>query len=138
MLHRIKKESDPQRGKWNGIGGKLEAGESPEECVVREVFEESGLKIINPQLKGIITFPNDIGYAEDWYIFVYTATKFTGKLLHTNDVGDLEWIKDNELLKLKLNPADHIFLPWLNRKKIFSAKFKFHEERVADYSVKFY
>ncbi|MAI88720.1 MAG: DNA mismatch repair protein MutT, partial [Candidatus Marinimicrobia bacterium] len=57
MLHRVKKENDMHEGKWNGLGGKLEAGESPEECVIREVYEESGLTIKNPKLKGIITFP---------------------------------------------------------------------------------
>ena len=58
MLHRIKKENDIHEGKWNGLGGKMEAGETPEECVIREVREESGLQIQNPALRGVLTFPN--------------------------------------------------------------------------------
>ena len=57
MLYRNKKENDYHEGKWNGLGGKLEAGETPEECAIREVYEESGLKVFGPQLKGLITFP---------------------------------------------------------------------------------
>ena len=75
MLHRVKKQNDIHEGKWNGLGGKLEEGESPEECVIREVYEESGLIIKNPMLKGIITFPK-FDEIDDWLVFIYTANNF--------------------------------------------------------------
>ena len=70
MIHRIKKPNDMHQGKWNGLGGKLEAGETPEECAVREIYEESGLLAHSLLLKGFLTFP---GFAneEDWYTFVF-------------------------------------------------------------------
>ena len=70
MIHRIKKENDMHAGKWNGLGGKLEPGETPDECAAREIREESGLVIANPMLKGILTFPMFDG-DEDWYAFVF-------------------------------------------------------------------
>ena len=75
MLHRVKKKNDIHRGKWNTLGGKLEPGETPEECAIREVFEESGLSIENPEMKGILTFPSfdDI---DDWYVFVFVTNRY--------------------------------------------------------------
>ncbi|MDP3830910.1 MAG: 8-oxo-dGTP diphosphatase, partial [Ignavibacteriaceae bacterium] len=80
MLHRIKKENDMHEGKWNGLGGKFEMGESPEECVIREIKEESGLDIKNPKLNGFITFPAFDGF-EDWYVFIFSVTEFSGELI---------------------------------------------------------
>ncbi len=77
MLHRNKKAGDIHRGKYNGLGGKLETGESPEECVKREVREESGLTLRDPRLRGVLTFPA-FKDDEDWIVFVYTATSFEG------------------------------------------------------------
>ena len=74
MIHRNKRPNDIHEGKWNGLGGKFEAGESPEDCVIREVSEESGLIIRAPHLHGILTFTNFKG--NDWYVFVYTAENF--------------------------------------------------------------
>ena len=82
MLHRIKKKDDFHEGKWNGLGGKFEHGESPEECVIREVKEESGLLIKNPRMHGFITFPMFDG-KKDWYVFLFTAREFKGKLIDT-------------------------------------------------------
>ena len=76
-------------GKWNGLGGKFEAGETPEECVRRELQEESGLVIQNPRLYGLLVFPKF--KANDWYVFVYTASDFTGELIDSPE-GRLEWI----------------------------------------------
>ena len=72
MLHRVKKKNDFHEGKWNGLGGKFDEGESPEDCVIREIREESGLKIKKPRLHGFITFPNFDG-KNDWHVFIYTA-----------------------------------------------------------------
>ena len=79
MVHRNKKVNDIQECKWNGLGGKFEPGETPEECVIREVLEESGLLIRNPKLCGLLMFPKFKG--NDWYVFVFTATEFTGELI---------------------------------------------------------
>ena len=136
MLHRIKKENDMHEGKWNGLGGKLEQGESPEECVVREVYEESGLTIKNPTLRGIMTFPkfDDI---DDWLVFLYTSNEFKGNLIES-DEGDLNWIGNDEILNLNLWDGDKIYLDWLKQDKFFSAKFIYKNRELKDYSVIFY
>ena len=72
MVHRIKKANDIHQGKWNGLGGKLEPGETPEECAMREIFEESGLRAKNLKLKGFLTFPL-FARDEDWYAFVFVV-----------------------------------------------------------------
>lgn len=136
MLHRIKKKNDMHEGKWNGLGGKLENGESPEECVIREVKEESGLEIIDPKLHGFITFPAFDGF-EDWYVFVFTASQFKGELIDSNE-GVLQWISDSDLLKLNLWEGDKTFMEWLFQDKFFSAKFNYSEGRLIDYQVVFH
>jgi len=136
MLHRVKKREDVHEGKWNGLGGKFEQGESPEDCVKREILEEAGLKIRNPRLKGVLTFP-DFAKEEDWYVFVFTASSFTGRLLDS-DEGNLAWIKDGDLLKLNLWEGDRVFLPLLKRRGHFSGKFHYKNGRLAKYSVEKY
>ncbi|MBD3168782.1 MAG: NUDIX domain-containing protein [candidate division Zixibacteria bacterium] len=136
MLHRVKKANDMHEGKWNGLGGKVQPGESPEECVIREIKEESGLEIDEPQLKGVITFPkfDDI---EDWYVFVFTTDKFSGELIDSNE-GVLKWIPDGQLLDLHLWDGDRIFLKWLDNDGFFSAKFEYNKGRLIKHSVNFY
>jgi len=109
MVHRIKKANDMHLGKWNGLGGKFEAGESPEQCAAREILEESGLVVSRLILKGFITFP---GFAndEDWYAFVFVAPEFTGELIDSPE-GILEWIDDSRLAELNLWEGDLIFSP---------------------------
>ena len=136
MLLRNKKENDMHEGKWNGLGGKLDPGESPEECVIREVKEESGLMIKNPVLKGFITFPA-FDEIDDWYVFVYKADQFSGKLIDSAE-GHLQWIENVQLLDLNLWEGDKIFLPWLEQEKIFSAKFIYNDKSLQDFSVIFY
>src|SRR5512140_1414188 len=101
MLHRTKRPNDIHAGKWNGLGGKLETGESPEECVIREVREESGLVVCNPRLRGLLMFPGFKG--NDWYVFVFTANDFKGDLKE-NGEGYLQWIPDFEMENLALWP----------------------------------
>ena len=136
MLHRIKKENDMHKNKWNGLGGKLIPGETPEECVIREVKEESGLSIDSPKLKGIITFPkfDDI---DDWLVFVYVSNNFTGKLIEC-DEGVLKWIENDYLLKLNLWEGDKIFMSWLKKDVFFSAKFHYKNNKYVKHSVVFY
>ena len=139
MLHRIKKKNDMHEGKWNGLGGKLEAGESPEECVIREIEEESGLRIREPRLKGILTFPHFGGKndEQDWYVFVFTADKFTGRLINSNE-GALSWIDDSEIPNLNTWEGDRIFMKWLEQERFFSGKLVYRNEKLAGHSVEFY
>lgn len=131
-----KKKGGLHEGRWNGLGGKLDEGESPEECVKREIEEETGLVVKNMKLKGVMTFPNNLGSGDSWIVFVYIIDKFSGKVIEDSVEGDLEWIENKKLLDLKLNPADYHFIPWLDKKKIFSAKFPVGNED--NYTVKFY
>ena len=135
MLHRTKKQNDIHEGKWNGIGGKIEYNESPEDAIKREAMEETGLSI-KPILKGLVTYPqtnND----EYCMVFVFTAKKFTGKLIECNE-GDLEWIKTKEIPKLNLWEGDKIFLPLLKKKGFFSGKITYNKERVIDEKINYY
>jgi 8-oxo-dGTP diphosphatase len=136
MLHRVKKERDIHLGKWNGLGGKLHQGETPEECVIREIREESGLTITNPSLRGILTFPA-FSNGEDWYVYVFVANKFEGKLIDSNE-GNLEWIDDTKITKLNLWEGDKIFLKWLKKKSFFSGKFVYENGELVHHNVVFH
>ena len=136
MVHRVKKKNDMHAGKWNGLGGKLEPRETPEECAIREILEESGLRVFNPILKGVLTFPafsND----EDWYAFVFLVHEFEGELIDSPE-GDLKWIDNAELLNLNLWEGDRIFLPWLEQQAFFSGKFIYEDGRFIEHQVVFY
>lgn len=136
MLHRIKKQNDMHAGKWNGLGGKLELGETPEACAIREAYEESGLHMINPVLRGMITFPGFNG-EDDWYTFLFTCNEFTGELIDSNE-GVLAWIDNDKLLDLNLWEGDKIFLRWLDRPAFFSGWLKYVDGKLVDHSVTFY
>jgi 8-oxo-dGTP diphosphatase len=136
MVHRVKKANDMHQGKWNGLGGKLEPGETPEECAVREIYEEAGLVARNPVLKGFLTFPAFDDF-EDWYVFVYLVTDFVGELIDSPE-GELRWIDNLDLTSLNLWEGDAIFLTWLDQKGIFSAKFSYKNGRLVSHEVVFY
>jgi len=135
MVLRNKKPNDAHEGKWNGLGGKFEAGETPEMCIRREVQEEAGLVIQNPRLHGLLTFPNFRGV--DWYVFVFTATEFSGQLIDSPE-GKLEWIPDKQLADLNRWESDHIFIPWIEEGKFFSAKFEYEGDVMQRYDVTFH
>ena len=135
LVHRNKKANDIHESKGNGLGGKFEAGEKPEECVIREVYEESGLSILNPKLCGLLMFPNFKG--NDWYVFVFTVDDFTGELIDSPE-GKLEWIPDESILDLNLWQSDHIFMPWIRKRKFFSAKFEYEGDVMRGYDVVFH
>ena len=136
MIHRVKKKNDYHEGKWNGLGGKFDRGESPEECAIREVYEESGLKIKNPRMHGFITFPNFDG-TYDWYVFIFTADKYSGKLIESPE-GNLNWIPNDQLPSLNLWDGDKIFMEWLFQEKFFSAKFNYKNGKFINHIVNFY
>jgi len=136
MLHRIKKQNDIHQDKWNGLGGKLDDGETPEECVKREVLVESGLNIKDPFLHGIITFPHFDGQ-NDWIVFLFTASEFNGSIIDSPE-GHLEWIPDDKVFDLDLWEGDFIFIKWLKQDKFFSAKFTYENKKLKTWFVKFY
>ena len=136
MLHRNKQEKDIHLGKWNGLGGKIHPGETPEECVIREVKEESGLDISNPSLCGLLTFPA-FKDEEDWYVYVFIATEFSG-ILSESPEGAVEWIKDEDVPKLPLWEGDPLFLKWLSEGRFFSGKFIYRGGKFISHEVVFH
>ena len=107
VLHRTKKQHDENGDKWIGVGGKFEYGESPEECAMREVKEETGLTMLNPRFRGLVTFVSDEWGVE--YMHLFTCTKFSGTLTDC-DEGELVWLPKGELLTKKLWEGDKLFL----------------------------
>ena len=136
MIHRVKKDNDMHAGKWNGLGGKFEAGETPEECAIREIREESGLSAKNLDLKGFLTFPA-FANEEDWYAFVFVVEQFKGDIIDSPE-GHLEWIDTDKLLDLNLWEGDRIFLPWLEESDFFSGKFVYEDGKLISNNVVFY
>lgn len=135
MLHRVKKENDYHEGKWNGLGGKFEQGESPVDCAIREVKEESGFEMIDPVMKGFITFPLFDG-KDDWHVFVFISGKFTGSIIDSPE-GNLEWIPNEKLTELNLWEGDKIFMKWLFEDRFFVAKFIYENGQYISHEVIF-
>ena len=110
MLHRVKKKNDINKDKWIGVGGKFEGAESPDECILREAREETGLTLTNYKCRGIVTFVND--GCEGEYMFLFTADGFEGELKEC-DEGDLQWVSREFLDGLPKWEGDQIFLDLL-------------------------
>ena len=111
MLHRVKKKVDVNKDKWIGVGGHFEEGESPEECLLREVKEETGLTITSWKFRGLVTFLSDQWEPE--YMCLYTADGFEGEMIPCNE-GTLEWIDKEKVLELNLWEGDRIFFYLMN------------------------
>lgn len=128
MLHRVKKKKDLNKEKWIGVGGHIEFGESPEDCIVREVKEETGLELTSYRLRGIITFVTDQKQSE--YIFLYTADGFEGEI-KTCEEGILKWIEKDKIPSLNLWEGDRVFLDLLQKEiPVFSLKLEYKEEHL--------
>ena len=116
MLHRVKKKNDVNKDKWIGIGGKFEAEESPDECLLRECREETGLRLTSWQCRGVVTFLQEGGEGE--YMYLFTAEEFEGNL-HDCPEGDLQWVSREFLYRLPMWEGDRIFLDLLWRNAPF-------------------
>lgn len=128
MLHRVKKEKDLNRDKWVGIGGKFEEGETPEECNLREAFEETGLTLKNQTYRGIVTFVSDKWGTE--YMHLFHSDCFEGNLKEC-DEGNLEWVEKSEVYNLPLWAGDKIFLRLLEEDILFfSLKLVYEGEKL--------
>lgn len=126
MMHRTKKEKDINQGKWIGVGGHFEANESPDECLLREVKEETGLELMDFECRGIVTFLSAKGLTE--YMFLYTSNDFVGQLTSC-DEGELQWIEKEKLFDLELWEGDRTFLSLLQMgAPFFSLKLEYDEE----------
>ncbi|MCR5275723.1 MAG: 8-oxo-dGTP diphosphatase [Clostridiales bacterium] len=130
MMHRTKKENDINKDKYIGVGGHLEHGESPEECVLREVKEETGLRMTSFRLRGIITFViDDI----DEITFLYTCDAWDGELPVSCDEGELVWIEEDKIEDLPIWPGDKIFFRLLKeRDDVFSLKLTYISDVLTD------
>ena len=120
MLHRVKKEHDINKDKWIGVGGKFEDKESPEDCLFREVREETGLTLTSWKFRGIITFVTDRYETE--FMHLYTADDWEGEMIECNE-GNLEWLDKKEVFNLKVWEGDKIFFRLLKEERpYFSLK----------------
>lgn len=131
MLHRVKKENDASHGKWIGVGGKCEANESPDECMLREVKEETGLDITEWHYRGIVTFISDTWPNE--YMHLFTATAWRGEPdMSIDDEGELAWIRKSDLMELNLWEGDKIFLRLLLDESVpfFSLKLVYEQDEM--------
>lgn len=130
MLHRVKKKNDVNHDKWIGIGGKFEEGESPEDCLLRETREETGLTLTEYRFRGLVTFVSDEAPTE--YMHLFTATGFIGTLQEC-DEGTLEWVPIKQVETLPLWQGDRLFLELLQREeRFFSLKLRYEGERLAE------
>ena len=126
MLHRVKKENDENKDKWIGIGGKFEDKESPEDCVLREALEETGLTLTSYRYRGLVTFVSDRWPTE--YMHLFHADGFCGQL-KTCDEGDLQWLPKEQLYSLPMWEGDRIFLDLLDKDiPFFSLKLVYEGE----------
>lgn len=120
MLHRTVKKNDVNKDKWIGVGGHFETDESPEECLLREVKEETGYTLTSYRFRGLVTFISGNGVTE--YMCLFTADRFTGELI-VCDEGELVWVKKEEIGSLNIWAGDKIFFRLLeNRADFFSLK----------------
>lgn len=130
MLHRVKKAVDENAGKWIGVGGGFEEGESPEDCLLREVYEETGMRLLTWRFRGIVTFVSDEWGTE--YMHLFTSENYAGELRECAE-GVLVWKKRSEILSLPLWEGDKIFLRLLEEgHPFFSLKLRYHGDELVE------
>ena len=130
MMHRVKKEKDINKDKWVGVGGHFEEGESPEECLLREVREETGLELTSWKLRGVITFSTDTYPTE--YMFLYTADGYTGEMIECNE-GNLEWVKKSDVYDLPIWEGDKVFFRLMEEDgPVFSLKLRYAGDKLVE------
>ena len=130
MLHRTKKKNDENHDKWIGVGGKFEANESPEDCMRREILEETGLTVTDYRYRGIVTFVSDLYETE--YMHLFTVNGWTGEAREC-DEGELAWIKKQKLFDLTLWQGDRIFLELLQKDvPFFSLKLTYQGDELIE------
>ena len=140
FLHRNKKPNDVHEGKWISVGGKLEVGETPDECAKREIFEETHLVVKEMDFRGIITFPK-FTPGQDWYTYVFKITDFEGELISDKESreGTLEWVPYNQVLSKPTWEGDYEIFKWiLEDVPFFSAKFLYENQQLIEKEVIFY
>ena len=131
MMHRIKKEHDLNKDKWVGVGGHLEQGESPEQCLLREVKEETGLTLISWKFCGIVTFTCD-SWDMTEYMYLYKGFEFEGDL-QTCDEGTLEWIDKKDIYSLPIWEGDKIFFRLMDeQEEFFSLKLSYKGDALCE------
>ncbi len=136
MLHRIKKQGDINKDKFVGIGGKFESGESPFDCVRREVFEEAGIYPKNLKYRGIVVFVSDEYGTE--YMHLFTASGYLGEINYDCAEGELVWIDKKQVLNLPIWEGDKIFLKLLEEENgFFSLKLEYKGDKLIDYKLEF-
>ena len=136
MIHRVKKVNDMNKDKWIGVGGKLENAESPFDCVRREVKEETGVSVINPRYRGIITFVSDLYGTE--YMHLFTATEYEGEIDYDCDEGRLEWVKKEDVPYLPIWEGDKIFFELMeNEDRFFSLKLCYEGDKLVSHTLEF-
>lgn len=131
MLHRTKKEHDINEGKWIGVGGHAYDGETPEECLLREVKEETGLTLTSYSFRGLITFISD--ECEQELMCLFTADEFTGEIC-VCDEGDLKWVSKSQVLDLPTWEGDAVFLKLLlkDEKRFFTIKLRYEKDKLVE------
>lgn len=138
LMLRNKKENDVHEGKWISVGGKIEAGETPDACARREILEETGLTVKEMDFKGMITFPN-FTPGQDWYTYVFKVTDFEGQLIEDCVEGTLEWVPYDQVLSKPTWEGDYEIFKWiLDDTPFFSAKFTYDEQKLIAKTVTFY
>ena len=128
MLHRTSKKKDGNKDKWIGVGGHFEKGESPEDCLLREVKEETGLELTSYQFRGIVTFRSDEW--PDEYMCLYTADRYTGNIGNCDEV-ELVWVEKEKIMDLNIWEGDKIFLKLLmENQPFFSLKLEYKGDKL--------
>lgn len=136
MLHRVKKKNDQNQDKWLGVGGHFEDGESPEDCVLREVKEETGLTLTEYRYRGLVTFVSD--EYENEYMHLFTATGYDGEIIEC-DEGELVWIPKSEVFDLNIWEGDKIFFRLLEEEcGFFSLKVRYKGDRLMESEIRRY